>query len=708
MDDRTLSPYFDTVMDGLTLPRGTSQANQIVNNSQDSESFSSQLNGESTTDISCDNCGVPVWTATATMKEPNTSTYSDDILSSTAHDNPSDLPDCEDYMDIDDLVADGSYRSRSYDQFIDDFYEEISPSNTDILPARTMRDKVEKATTQGDVEVSVSTNFPTATSLCDSPTPYLRCTGLHCSDPISPTLSPWSTRDDFIPEFSMSDCNKGYSCSSYQSEYDQSESESSDCDSIDTDSKTHPAFDPVKRALFSYSTRQFWIIYNRLSRSNWTALQLKHAIYVGAASSSEETGKSTYTTSDTSTPPKCLSNATPLAQKRKMRDDEDEDDANNGERSLRRRNKTLPQKEGLDFACPFHKYKPWRYNHNFRRFKTCSTTAFNTIFRLREHLRRVHPAPIYCLRCCQHFTDQNSLLDHARADPCPTRPIVAVEGWTTEMGARVKKRETETERECWERIYRELFGRTLIDIPSPYFVPYSLTTPNEAELENLLLHEVPQRVLNSLREDVNSLDVADAARALFDASAPHLQIENRIRSAIRELCAEYRSSIATSNNSGAPCTPQSLPENHFIVSGREPAQSTTSQSTDKGSLQSAQHPSEAESSLSAAPPGSTETMQHSNSIMQPSALDESSYTEDIPGQDPALTGDVLPHTSGTVSENLPPYYPDQFQNAQQYIQQVGLDVANAYGTSMDEYVLSDFDFQVDFADDTFLHENLDL
>lgn len=44
---------------------------------------------------------------------------------------------------------------------------------------------------------------------------------------------------------------------------------------------------------------------------------------------------------------------------------------------------------------------------------------------------------------------------------------MSVEGWTAEMGKRVTKRKDETEGERWERIYRELFGKTLINVPSP-------------------------------------------------------------------------------------------------------------------------------------------------------------------------------------------------------------------------------------------------
>lgn len=328
--------------------------------------------------------------ATAIINESNSSAFSDDMCSGIGHDIPLDFPhsyDSHDDVDIYNLVADGSLHSKCWDQYIDDYYEGTSPVHSNILSAQTVRDEVGKVTSNGDFGVSVSVNRPTttfATSPCNDRTPYLRCTGLLCSDPISPALSLCSSDDGFISELSLSDPNRSPSNSIDQNKdlYNESESESDESDNMDADSKTYPAFDLVKRALLSDSTRQFWNFYNRLSKSDWAAHWLKHAINVGAASSPGEASKSTYKTSDTQTQPKSSLNTSPLSQKRQIRDDEDEDDTNNDKRPSKRRNR-IPQKDGLDLACPFHKYEPWRYNHNRRRFKTCSTTGFNTIFRLR-------------------------------------------------------------------------------------------------------------------------------------------------------------------------------------------------------------------------------------------------------------------------------------------------------------------------------------
>lgn len=87
---------------------------------------------------------------------------------------------------------------------------------------------------------------------------------------------------------------------------------------------------------------------------------------------------------------------------------------------------------------------------------------------VREHLRRVHPSLPHCTRCWQTFADQNSLVNHSQADiPCKRKQPVPVEGWTTEMDKKITKRKDETERERWERIYRALFGKSLMNVPSP-------------------------------------------------------------------------------------------------------------------------------------------------------------------------------------------------------------------------------------------------
>ncbi|KFY10697.1 hypothetical protein V492_04887 [Pseudogymnoascus sp. VKM F-4246] len=179
---------------------------------------------------------------------------------------------------------------------------------------------------------------------------------------------------------------------------------------------------------------------------------------------------------------KYLSNAGLLSLKWQVGDDGD--DTDNNKRHSKRHNNTLLQKESLQLACPFHKYKPQKYNHGFLHFRSCSINSFNSIYRLKEHLRRAHSPPIYCPRCSLSFLDQDSFINHAKSEiPCQAKPELTIEAWTIEMDKKITKSKDETERGYWERIYRELFNvSSLSDIPSPYFVPYNVVISNDTDL----------------------------------------------------------------------------------------------------------------------------------------------------------------------------------------------------------------------------------
>lgn len=200
-------------------------------------------------------------------------------------------------------------------------------------------------------------------------------------EPRSPGTPFLRTSDNVGAELSRTNSSKSHSSTSGQSAElcEEDETQCSDSDDIDT---SYKALDPVKQALFDNSTRQFWDFYNGLSAPDWIVLWSKHATYKGAASSSQGTQGSTRTAPDSRTPSECPSNtASLLALKRKKRDEDDEA-SNNGNPS-KRSSRILPQKEGLNLACPFHKHKPWKYNHGILRFRTCSTTPFDAIFRLK-------------------------------------------------------------------------------------------------------------------------------------------------------------------------------------------------------------------------------------------------------------------------------------------------------------------------------------
>ena len=109
----------------------------------------------------------------------------------------------------------------------------------------------------------------------------------------------------------------GQSAESYEDE-----TQFSDSGGIDTCVMTYLSFDPVKRALFDNSSRQFWNFYNKLSIPDWSVPRSKHGTYAGASSSTRGTGISTSTTPDSQESSNAASSL--LTPKRKKRGDDDE------------------------------------------------------------------------------------------------------------------------------------------------------------------------------------------------------------------------------------------------------------------------------------------------------------------------------------------------------------------------------------------------
>lgn len=254
-----------------------------------------------------------------------------------------------------------------------------APVTKELKGIWTSKQEIMEAITLKD-----SFDFPKDRCLEDHKIPLTGDASPFSRETRSPTISPLPMGDDFGAGLSTLNSKESPSSPSDQSmeSFEEDETQLSDFDGIDSRSRTCLSFDPVKRALLDNSTRQFWNFFNGLSFSDWTALWIKHATYKGAVSSSQDTHRSTSTTSDTQTPPKISLNSTSsLAPKRKIRDDQD--DANNNRNPSKRPDRTSVQKERLNLACPFHKHKPKEYNHGILRFRTCSTTRFDAICRLR-------------------------------------------------------------------------------------------------------------------------------------------------------------------------------------------------------------------------------------------------------------------------------------------------------------------------------------
>lgn len=233
-------------------------------------------------------------------------------------------------------------------------------------------------------------------------------------------------------------------------------------------------------------------------------------------------------------------------------------------------------------------------------------------------------------------------------------------------------------------------------------MPYDLAAAKEADLEALLYQEVPRIVLNSLSEQVNNMDIPDAARALFDPTAPYFQFENLIGNAIREAFTTYRLATATANNPIAPPTPQSSSANLSIAGDSSAAQSTSCECTTMDLSQTSRRRLWTFESLPG-PLMSLGITQRWNNTMHPTETGEPSNSGRIHEQLPPPATELAPHTSETALNSFPQSHPGHLKSAEEYIHQGAHDdITSAHGASMDEYMY-EFGLPEDFDNDAFLN-----
>lgn len=190
------------------------------------------------------------------------------------------------------------------------------------------------------------------------------------------------------------------------------------------------------------------------------------------------------------------------------------------------------------------------------------------------------------------------------------------------------------------------------------------------------------------------MDIPDAARALFDPSAPYFQFDNLIGSAIREVFATIRSARGTANNAAAPPTPQSSSANPYTTGDSSTAQSATGESTPIESLRSSHHQLGGLEYLPAVAP---------NNTMHPIAIGEPSYSGHTHEQAPPLATELPSHASETASNLSPPNPPSQLQSGGHMQQGGHYDEANAYGGSISESLFDEFDLDGSFDYQAFLN-----
>ncbi len=112
----------------------------------------------------------------------------------------------------------------------------------------------------------------------------------------------------------------------------------------------------------------------------------------------------------------------PFAKVGKRRIQEREDSPP-GDGSSREENRqrigSQAQEPGLLFACPFNKFDAERYCPNptsGAKFRSCIGPGFPSIARLKQHLKRIHNAPIQCQRCWITMPDLQAMARHANEE----------------------------------------------------------------------------------------------------------------------------------------------------------------------------------------------------------------------------------------------------------------------------------------------------
>ncbi|KAI9732839.1 MAG: hypothetical protein M1834_003777 [Cirrosporium novae-zelandiae] len=194
----------------------------------------------------------------------------------------------------------------------------------------------------------------------------------------------------------------------------------------------------------------------------------------------------------------------------------DDDDPPSPRDDRRKRQKPEPSspgdygENGL-FACPFHKFDPRKYccsNSDSRKYRACAGPGFESIARLKQHLKRTHKSPIYCLRCWLVFEEEQELLHHQRNyNQCDILPLRFMEGITQDKMKMINKRNV-----TWKDIYEILFPGA--PVPSPYYEPILVSSNlNEsqspvsqslAEYESYSRSELPRLVQTELESRATS------------------------------------------------------------------------------------------------------------------------------------------------------------------------------------------------------------
>ncbi|CAG8979745.1 hypothetical protein HYALB_00013489 [Hymenoscyphus albidus] len=158
-------------------------------------------------------------------------------------------------------------------------------------------------------------------------------------------------------------------------------------------------------------------------------------------------------------------------------------------------------------ACPYRKHNSVKYSIHGSR--VCAMNYWLSVSRIKEHLYRVHRAPIQCRRCGATFKTESEHDSHITAlTACSLTSFPPSDGITGDVERKLRSRKqsptSKSEAKRWENIYRILFPNDE-DVPEPYFEPIqeeTLRTPNLVDLNDYELfsrREYPNLIRSALR-----------------------------------------------------------------------------------------------------------------------------------------------------------------------------------------------------------------
>lgn len=247
-------------------------------------------------------------------------------------------------------------------------------------------------------------------------------------------------------------------------------------------------------------------------------------------------------------------------------EDQDEDEPGQGGSRKRSRKNRSPGYFHRSLACPFAKKDPARYHE-------CYKNRITRIQDVKQHLRRFHEPPIYCLICKDTFKSEAELQTHAEARSCTLRPE-KVDGVDRDQKERLSKnvdRKLSTE-DQWYSIFDILFPGFDPRPRSPYVE--GSVNPVLLAFQDFMTHQGPSVLLASLQaRDLVTSSPGDQKRLLLATLAEGLEAigdgwNSRLRS---------DDSTQSPNRSGPlPSLPQSgptssSPSTPLINNGRDGA-----------------------------------------------------------------------------------------------------------------------------------------